>query len=75
MATNNKRVMLSLSNTRCSYCSRVIEQKLKKVPGIADISVNYLMDKVLVKYNPNKITIDEIRGSIKKLGYDSIERQ
>lgn len=73
MATDNRKVMLSISNTRCSYCSRVIEQKLKKMPGVADISVNYLMDRVLVKYNPNKITIDEIRGSIKNLGYDTVE--
>ena len=73
MVGDNRKVMLSISNTRCSYCSRVIEHKLEKMPGIADISVSYLMDRVLVKYDPNKTTIGEIRGLIKKLGYDTIE--
>ena len=68
-----EKVMLSISNMRCSYCSRVIEKKLKKMPGIADISVSYLTDKVLVRYDPEKTTTEEIRKSIKKLGYDTIE--
>ena len=74
MANDNRKVMLSISNTRCSYCSRVIEKKLKNMVGIAEISVSYLTDKVLVSYEPKKTTIDVIRESIKKLGYDIIEQ-
>jgi copper chaperone CopZ len=69
------QVMLTICNTRCAYCSRAIEQKLKSMPGIVDISVSYLTDKVLVRYNPTQTNTQEIRESIKKLGYETVERR
>ncbi|MGA8905609.1 MAG: heavy-metal-associated domain-containing protein [Candidatus Bathyarchaeia archaeon] len=69
------KVMLTICNTRCSYCSRVIEQKLKSMQGIVDISVSYLTDKVLVRYNPTQTNTQVIRESIKKLGYETVERR
>ena len=72
---NDKKVVLSISNTGCSYCSRVIEKKLEKMDGIADVSVSYLTDKVLVRYDPEKTSVDVIRGSIRKLGYDTTQFQ
>ena len=69
------KVMLTICNTRCSYCSRVIEKKLKNMPGIVGISVSYLTDKVLVRYNPSETNTQVIRESVKKLGYDSVERR
>lgn len=52
--SGTSKVMLMMSNTRCAYCSRVIEQKLKNMAGIVDISVSYLADKILVRYNPSE---------------------
>ena len=69
------KVMLTICNTRCAYCSRVIEQKLKSMPGIVDISVSYLTDKVLVQYNPTETNTQVIRESVKKLGYETVEHR
>jgi len=68
------KTILSIANPRCSFCSRVIEQKLVKTPGIKEVLVSYLTDTVLVRYDPEKTTPATIRESIKKLGYDAIER-
>ena len=75
MTDTNRKIMLSISNTRSAYCSRVIEKKLNRIPGIANVSVSYLTDKVLVRYDPSRTNIDVIRESIKKLGYDTIEHR
>jgi copper chaperone CopZ len=69
-----EKAMLSLTNLRCSLCSRLIERKLEKMPGIKDVAVSYLTDTVLVRYDPEKTTIRMIRESIKELGYDAFER-
>lgn len=79
MATSVKsgetaKVMLSIANPSCSFCSRVIEQKLVKMSGIKDVAVSYLTDTVLIRYDPEKMTTGVIRESIRKLGYDTIER-
>lgn len=68
------KVMLSITNPRCAFCSRVIEQKLVKMSGIKDVAVSYLTDSVLVRYDPEKMTTGMIRESIRKLGYDTIVR-
>jgi copper chaperone CopZ len=70
-----EKVILAIANAHCSYCSHVIEKKVAKMPGVKDVSVSYLTDKVLVQYDPEKVTTYEIRQSIKKLGYDNIEHR
>jgi len=74
---NNKdsmqKVTLSILNSRCSYCSRVIEQILKKTRGVANVFESYLTDRVLVQYDPYKTSIELLRESVKKLGYDAIQ--
>jgi len=73
VVNDNGKVIFSISNTGCSYFSRVIEQKLKNMSGIADISVSYLTNIVLVSYDLEKTNVGVIRRSIKKFGYDTVE--
>lgn len=68
------RAIFSLFNLGCSACSAVIEKKLKKLGGIRDVSVNYITDTILVDYDPSRLTSQDIRALIKKLGYDTIEK-
>lgn len=63
--------IFSLYSLGCSSCSRLLETKLKKVPGISEVNVNYVADMVQVKFNPDKVTSEEIRDFMKKLGYES----
>jgi len=52
----------------------MIERKLRKVSGIKNVTVNYVTDTVLVNYDPGRVTTEDIRAFMKKLGYDSAER-
>jgi Cu+-exporting ATPase len=69
------KAIFSLFTLGCSSCSRIIERKLKKLPGIKDVAVNYVTDTVLVSYDPGWLTTEDIRAFMKKLGYDAAERQ
>ena len=69
-----EKTVFSIANSRCAYCSRVIERRLVKTPGIKNVAVSYLTDTVLVRYDPEKTTPGIIRESIKKIGYDSVEQ-
>ncbi len=66
-----EKTMFSIPNSRCSYCSRVIEHRLK-APGVKDAPVSYLTDTVLVPYDPEKTTTRIIRESIRKIGYNAL---
>ena len=45
-----------------------LERKLKKVPGIAEVEINYAANIVQVQFDPRKVTGDDIRAVMRKLG-------
>jgi periplasmic mercuric ion binding protein len=55
----------------CGMCKDRIEQGLAYEKGIKDVSLDVETKVATVKYNPSKITPDEIRKMISKLGYDA----
>jgi len=69
------RAIFSIFNLGCSSCSVVIERKLRKLAGIKNVSVNYVTDRVLVNYDPQRLTIEEIRSFIRELGYEAGVKQ
>ena len=68
-----KKTLLSITNSGCAYCSRVIEKRLTKIPGIKEVAVSYLTDTVLVQYDPEQTTPGMIKESIRKIGYEAVE--
>ncbi|MGD8798821.1 MAG: cation-translocating P-type ATPase [Desulfobacterales bacterium] len=60
---------LLVSNMWCSACAWVIDQSLKKTPGVVDSSCNFSTDRLQVIYDPIRVSPDQIIGSIAKLGY------
>jgi copper chaperone CopZ len=71
---SDAKAIFSLYSLGCSSCSRRLETRLRKVPGISEVNVNYIADMVQVRFNPNQVTSDEIRNFMKKLGYESGKR-
>jgi len=55
----------------CPACAWVIEETLKKSPGIASASCNFATDRVRCDYNPVITSPQEIIGFISDLGYEA----
>ncbi len=55
----------------CESCKARIEKALKATDGVIEANLNLDNKKVKVKYNPEKITADQIRTAISKIGYDA----
>ncbi|ARJ50252.1 heavy metal translocating P-type ATPase [Staphylococcus lutrae] len=60
-----------ISGMTCAACSARIEKVLNRQEGIDNISVNLVMENGTVKYDPSKITIDEIYERVAKIGYEA----
>jgi cation transport ATPase len=58
-----------VSNMWCSACAWVIDESLKKTPGIVDSTCNFSTDRLQVNYDPVKLSPDQIIETIGKLGY------
>jgi len=60
---------LLISNMWCSACAWVIDQSLKKSPGVVDSICNFSTDRLQVVYDPIRISPDQIIETIYKIGY------
>ncbi|MGD9225182.1 MAG: cation-translocating P-type ATPase [Desulfobacterales bacterium] len=64
---------LVVSNMWCSACAWVIDESLKKTPGVVDSACNFSTDRLQVVYDPVKVAPDQIIATIRKLGYRAAE--
>lgn len=54
----------------CAACVRKIEKVLEKTKGIEDVSVNFASESLSLAYDDQVISIEEVAGIIKDLGYE-----
>lgn len=59
------------TSAECDMCKKAIEKEMGFTKGVkkADLDVNSHV--LTVSYNPKKVSLDEIRNSISKIGYDA----
>lgn len=55
----------------CQSCKNRIEKALRSVEGVQEAALNLGNKKVRVKYDPAKISPDQIRDVIANTGYDA----
>ncbi len=53
----------------CPACAWIIDESLKKTPGVIDSACNFSTDRLQVNYNPIKSSPDRIIDAVKTLGY------
>jgi periplasmic mercuric ion binding protein len=70
MGDKNVEIKIKTSAV-CGMCKDRIEQGLAFEKGIKDVNLDVETKIATIKYNPSKITPDEIRKAISKLGYDA----
>lgn len=62
-------LILKVSNMWCPACAWLIDETLKKIPGISQSRCNFSTDRLQVTYQPIRTSPDQIIAVIKKLGY------
>lgn len=55
----------------CESCKNRIEKALKATDGVVSANLNLDNKKIKVKFDPSKITADQIRAAISNTGYDA----
>jgi Cu+-exporting ATPase len=68
-----ERTELDIAGIMCVACITVIENALKEMPGVIDVSVNPVTAQAVIDYDPSVVTVDTIIQTIRNTGYDVIE--
>jgi Zn2+/Cd2+-exporting ATPase len=64
-----KTQKMQVGGMDCSSCAMKIEGSVEKLPGIAEVSVNVAIGRMVVSYDPQKVSEAEIQQRVTRLGY------
>ncbi|MDZ7672911.1 MAG: heavy metal translocating P-type ATPase [Halanaerobiales bacterium] len=69
-----ENLTLKIEGMSCAACSQAVEKALKKTEGISEANVNLPAEKAYIKYDPIKLTLEDIVKVVQNSGYD-VERK
>ncbi|MEH6993260.1 heavy metal translocating P-type ATPase [Neobacillus drentensis] len=72
MSQNLKETNLQISGMTCAACALRIEKGLNKLEGVETATVNLALEKSAIKYDPQKLKVEDIEKKIRDLGYDVV---
>ncbi len=64
-----QKIVLAISGMDCTSCAKIIESELSDKPGINSASVDFDSKKAFLDFDPEKISLDQIKKEIEELGY------
>lgn len=64
-----EKVTLQVNDLACPDCAAKISELLRKQKGVEDAQLSFMSGKLNVTYDPDTITLDEIKKTVSKLGY------
>ncbi len=68
--TDALELTLTITGMHCANCSETIAKKLDQVDGIEQANVDLVAERATVAYDPAKLEVSEILGTIRSTGYD-----
>lgn len=68
-----KEITIPVQGMTCAACAKAVERAVSKLDGVESVAVNFATEKAVVKYNPTKVRLSEIKQAITKAGYKPLE--
>ncbi len=62
---------LRLEKIRCAACVWLCEQHLRRIDGVKDVQINYVTQKVIVRFSPEKTSLARLLFEIERIGYEA----
>ena len=63
------KIILDVPDISCEHCQRAIEGALNNEPGVSSAKVDVPSKKVFLDYNPQQISLDQVKTILDDEGY------
>ncbi len=70
---STQRIVFAIRGLECASCAIDVGRALRKVPGIAEININYMVNKGYVEFDPEKITWEGVSQALTHRGYTVVK--
>ncbi len=64
---------IKIGGMTCAACAKAVERVTKKLEGVVSSSVNISTEKLLIEFDEQKVSVDNIKDAITKAGYEAIQ--
>ena len=71
-ASEMEKKTIAILGMMCAGCSARVEQKLNALDGIETAVVNLSARTALVEYDPQRISLEQMKDELGKIGYDMV---
>jgi len=68
-----KVAQMQINGMTCAACAQASERAVKKLPVVEEAAVNFATEKLFIKFDDEKLGIDEIQAAVAKAGYEAVE--
>lgn len=67
------RVVFAIRGLECASCAIDVGRALRKVPGIVEININYMINKGYAEFDPQRITWEAVSKALTDRGYTIVK--
>ncbi len=60
---------MKIGGMSCSFCTSTIRKAYERIDGVHDVGVSLAHEEGLVRYDPGKVTPDQLRRTLEQVGY------
>jgi Cu+-exporting ATPase len=68
-----QRVVFAIRGLECASCAIDVGRALRRIPGIVEININYMINKGYVEFDPKRITWEGVSSALTQRGYAVIK--
>lgn len=67
-----KKCTLPVLEMSCAVCANNVENKVNSLSGVTSASVNFAANTITIEYDPEQITLPQIKAEVQSIGYDLV---
>ena len=71
--TGVERVVFAIRGLDCASCAIDLGRALRKLPGILEVNVNYVIDKGFVEFDPERTSWEAVAKALARRGYPAVK--
>jgi copper chaperone CopZ len=64
--------IFNVTDMHCTNCALKIDSLEDELPGVESVSASYVRAQVVVEFDPNRLTPEEIVAAIQRKGYTAL---
>lgn len=72
---NKRSGIFPVSGMMCAVCANSVENAIRSIPGVFDVTVNFATNSAQISWNPRKTNLEEISRIVKESGYELIAEE